>query len=218
MIDRWQTRQSDRGTAETICFPPISSRFVGRGTSGDSEAAALMPVSRLGRQIAEVAAALDAIGAPFALIGGLALASHRVVRATQDVDLLTDAGKAVEIDAELARLGYQCVHRSADAGNYVRGDERVDFLYARRPIARRLLADAVELKTSLGDLRVVSVEGLIGFKLQALENDPRRTQDLEDIRALLRANRATLDMAQTREYFQLFQRESLLDELLREID
>lgn len=177
-----------------------------------------MPVSRLGRQIAQVAAALDAIGAPFALIGGLALASHRVVRATQDVDLLTDAGKAAEIDAELARLGYQCVHRSADAGNYVRGDERVDFLYARRPIARRLLADAVELKTSLGDLRVVSVEGLIGFKLQALENDPRRTQDLEDIRALLRANRATLDMAKTREYFQLFQRESLLDELLREID
>lgn len=135
-----------------------------------------------------------------------------------DPYLLTDAGKAGEIDAELARLGYQCVRRSVDAGDYVRGDERVDFLYARRPIARRLLADAVELKTSLGDLRVVSAEGLIGFKLQALENDPRRTQDLEDIRALLRANRATLDMAQTREYFQLFQRESLLDELLREID
>jgi len=104
-----------------------------------------MPVSRLGRQIAEVAAALDAIG-------------------------------------------------------------------------RRLLDDAEELKTSLGALHVVSAEGLIGFKLQALENDPRRTQDLEDIRALLRANRATLDMAQTREYFQLFQRESLLDELLREFD
>ena len=175
-------------------------------------------ISRLGRQIAEVTAALNAIGAQVALIGGLALASHKVVRATQDVDLLAEAERAEEIDAELGRLGYRCLHRSADAGNYVRGDERVDLLYASRPIARRLLADAEELQTSLGALRVVSAEGLIGFKLQALANDPRRTQDLEDIRALLRANRATLDMAETREYFRLFEREALLDELLREID
>ena len=85
--------------------------------------------------------------------------------------------------------------------------------------ARRLgsqLFAAVELKTPLGDLRVVSAEGLIGFKLQALVNDPHRTQDLEDIRALLRANRATLDIGQVREYFRLFEREKLLDELLEE--
>jgi len=125
------------------------------------------PASRLGRQIAEVAAALNAIGARFALIGGLALASHKVVRATQDVDLLTDAEKADAIDAELSRLGYRRLHRSAEAANYARGDERVDFLYARRPAAQRLLADAVELKTALGDLRVVSAEGLIGFKQSA---------------------------------------------------
>ncbi len=174
------------------------------------------PASRLGKQIAEVTAALNAIGVRFALIGGLALASHKVVRATQDVDLLTDAEKADEIDAELSRLGYRCLHRSADAGNYARGDERVDLLYASRPVARRLLSDAVELKTALGDLRVVSAEGLIGFKLQGLVNDPHRTQDLEDIRALLRANRATLDMEQVRGYFRLFERESLLDDLLRE--
>jgi predicted nucleotidyltransferase len=178
----------------------------------------MAPISRLGRQIAEVTAALNARGVQFALIGGLALASHRVVRATQDVDLLADAERAGEIDAELARLGYRCLHRSTDAGNYARGDERVDLLYASRPIARRLLANAVESETSLGTLRVVTAEGLIGFKLQALANDPRRTQDLEDIRALLRGNRATLDMAEIREYFRLFERESLLDELLREFD
>jgi len=178
----------------------------------------MAPISRLGRQITEVTAALNARGVQFALIGGLALASHRVVRATRDVDLLADAERAGEIDAELARLGYRCLHRSTDAGNYARGDERVDLLYASRPIARRLLANAVESETSLGTLRVVTAEGLIGFKLQALANDPRRTQDLEDIRALLRGNRATLDMAEIREYFRLFERESLLDELLREFD
>jgi len=36
------------------------------------------------------------------------------------------------------------------------------------------------------------------------------------IKALLRANRTTLDMKQVREYFCLFEGESLLDEILRE--
>jgi len=176
-----------------------------------------MPLSRLGTQIAQVAKALNAMGVRFALIGGLALASHKVVRATEDVDLLVEAEKADEIDAELARLGYRCLHRSAEAANYARADERIDFLYAVRPIARRLLGRAAELKTSLGELRVVGAEGLIGFKLQALTNDPQRTRDLEDIRALLRANRLTLDMEEVRGYFRLFDRESLLDDLLAEI-
>jgi hypothetical protein len=175
-----------------------------------------VPVSRLGRQIAEVAGALTAIGAPFALIGGLALAPHNVVRATQDVDLLVDAEDAEAIDATVAGLGYQRLHRSADAANYARGDERLDFLYAGRPIARRLLAAATEVQSALGRLRVVSAEGLIGFKLQGWINDSRRTQDLEDIRALLRVNRATLDMNEVRGYFRLFDRESLLDEFLRD--
>jgi hypothetical protein len=76
-----------------------------------------------------------------------------------------------------------------------------------------VLTDAVEHTTLFGVLRVISTEGLIGFKLQGFVNDPRRTQDLEDIRALLRANR-TLNIDEVREYFRLFEREPLLNELL----
>jgi hypothetical protein len=177
----------------------------------------MAPVSRLGRQIAEVITALREIDVQFALIGGLALASHKVVRATQDVDLLVDADRADDVHAVVVGLGYDCLHRSADAGNYSRKDERVDFLYASRPIARKLLAGAREVKTSFGELRVISTEGLIGFKLQGWVNDPRRTRDREDIRALLQANRDTVDMNEVREYFRLFDRMELLDELLREI-
>lgn len=172
------------------------------------------PQSRLGRQIAEVASALSAMDAPFALIGGLALASHKVVRATQGVDLLVDSDQADAIEARLIALGYRCLHRSDDAGNYVRGNERFDLLHARRPIARLLLSEAKALDTAIGSLRVIGAEGLVGFKLQALVNDPSRTQDLEDIRALLRANRDSLDMERVREYFRIFDRETLLDELL----
>jgi hypothetical protein len=173
-------------------------------------------VSRLGRQIEEIIETLNGLGARVALIGGLALASHKVIRATQDVDLLADIDLADRIDESVIALGYSCLHRSAEAANYLRGDERLDFLFASRPIARRLLAEAKEYDTAFGVLRVVGSEGLIGFKLQGLVNDPRRTQDLEDIRALLRANRATLDIEQLRQYFRLFDREVLLDELLND--
>lgn len=125
----------------------------------------MAPLSRLGRQIQEVLAVLDRIGGSAALIGGLALSSHKVIRATQDVDLLVDDAHADALDRELQALGYRCVYRSDDAGNYLRGDERVDLLYARRPIARRLLED-------------------------------------------------DFDMAELRGYFQLFDREALLDDII----
>lgn len=174
----------------------------------------MAPLSRLGRQIQEVLAVLDRIGGSAALIGGLALSSHKVIRATQDVDLLLDGAQADALDRELQALGYRCVYRSDDAGNYLRGDERVDLLYARRPIARRLLESARPHSTPFGETRVISVEGLVAFKLQGLINDPRRTQDLEDIRALIRANADDLDMAELRGYFQLFDREALLDDII----
>jgi hypothetical protein len=70
----------------------------------------------------------------------------------------------------------------------------------------------------MGDLRVVSAEGLIGLKLQALVNNPLRTRDLDDIRALLRAQYSRLNMVEIREYFVLFECEERLDGLLAEID
>jgi hypothetical protein len=78
--------------------------------------------SRLGRQLEEVIASLSKVDARFALIGGLALASHKVIRATQD---------------------------------------------------------------------------------------------LEDIKALIAANRQALKMDEVREYFRLFNREALLEEILK---
>jgi len=66
-------------------------------------------------------------------------------------------------------------------------------------------------------LSVVTPEGLIAFKLQGWVNDSRRTQDLEDIRALLRANQGTLRLDDLRDYFRLFGREDLLDKLLNEV-
>jgi hypothetical protein len=175
----------------------------------------MVATSRLGKQLEEVIATLGKVGVRFALIGGLALAPHKVIRATQDIDFLTDAEKADDIHSALLQLGYECMHRSADAGNYLRGDERIDFIYAQRPSTRRMLSAAPVIQTAFGSLHVVSTEALIGLKLQGFVNNPLRTQDLEDIRALIVANRAELKIEEVREYFRLFGRESLLEELLK---
>jgi len=79
------------------------------------------------------------------------------------------------------------------------------------------LQAAPQLNTPFGTLHVVSAEGLIAFKLQGWVNDPRRRQDLEDIRALMRANRGTLNLEQVRAYFRLFNHEPLLEEMLSEL-
>ncbi len=173
------------------------------------------------RLVDQVKEAISAIGGQHiqvALIGGLALAAHHVVRGTRDVDFLADADDGERLHEILLDLGYHCIHRSKDAANYLRGDEGLDLLYAHRPEARRLLADAQERDTGMGRLRVVGAEGLIAFKLQGYVNDARRLRDLDDIRALLRANRASLDMGEVRRYFAMFDREPVLDELLAELD
>jgi len=115
-----------------------------------------VPKSRLGSQLAEATAALQQAGIEFALIGGLALAPHNVVRATQDVDLLVDQNQADAIEKLLVDLGYERLHRSDDAANYQRGSQRLDLLYAHRPTARRLLSQAATLTTPFGTLRTIS--------------------------------------------------------------
>lgn len=175
-------------------------------------------MSRLVDQIKQAVAAFADLETPPALIGGLALAAHNVVRATRDVDFLADGDDGDRLHALLLGLGYRCIHRSEDAANYLRGDEGLDLLYAHRAEARRLLAEAEERDTAMGRLRVISAEGLVGFKLQGYVNDPARARDLDDIRALLQSNRGSLDMQEVRRYFAIFDREALLDALLAELD
>lgn len=74
--------------------------------------------SLLGRQLQESLASLDRVGAVSALIGGLALAPYRVVRATQDIDLLADADEAAVVARAISELGYRCIYRSDDAARF----------------------------------------------------------------------------------------------------
>jgi hypothetical protein len=170
----------------------------------------------LRRVLLELHAALEAEGVEHALIGGLALAAHGAARATSDLDLLADGGRAEDVDQILRARGYDCLHRSQDVANYASADRakgRVDFLFARRPHGRAMLARAREHPILGESVRVVDAADLIGLKVQSSSNDPsRRHRDLADVERLLRT--AELDLGRVREYFRLFDREKELDALL----
>lgn len=170
-------------------------------------------MSKLLDQMHEAARALAGCDPPAALIGGLALAAHDVPRATQDVDFLVSDADAERAHAALLDLGYRSVYRTENVANYRRGEEGVDLLFARRDASRRLLREAMPKATGIP---VISVEGLIGFKLQALVNAPERPHDRQDIDALVRRHRSTLDLVELRRFFDLFEQTELWEQYFGE--
>jgi hypothetical protein len=166
--------------------------------------------------LVEIHTALRDASVQHALIGGLALAAHGAARATTDLDLLADGERADDVDRIVRAHGYDCLHRTPEVANYASADRakgRVDFLFARRPHGRAMLARAQEHPILGESVRVVDAADLIGLKVQSSSNDPsRRHRDLADIEPLLRA--AEPDLARVREYFRLFDREKELDALL----
>ncbi len=156
-------------------------------------------------------------GIDHALIGGLAMGAHGAGRNTHDLDLLADGSRADDVDQILCGLGYTTLYRTADVGNYVSDDPakgRVDFLFSQRPLSRAMLARARALRALEVDVHVVDPEDLIGFKVQSSSNNPRRRrQDMADVQRILELV-PDLDLERIREYFQLFDREKELDELL----
>jgi len=126
-----------------------------------------------------------------ALIGGFATPFHGVMRATGDVDFLVEATGADTLDAALAARGFAARHRTENVANYASGSP---------------------------GFAPVDPEGIIGLKVQAIANDPRRRrQDEADIVSLLRLHATTLDLAVVRSYFAAFGMEGGLDRLLEEV-
>jgi hypothetical protein len=137
-------------------------------------------------------------------------------RLTLDLDLLVPAERESDVHAYMTARGFESLKRSPSVSNYVRELLRVDYLYAARTYSRAMLAEALELTVAGVALRVVRPEDLIGLKIQASTDDPRRLQDLADVRHLLRVHAGRLDLDRVRTYFRLFAREGELDAMLED--
>lgn len=68
-----------------------------------------------------ITARLRQTGIEHALIGGVAVGLHGLVRATKDLDLLVDRARADDVHAIMQELGFETLGRSAVFGNYLVG-------------------------------------------------------------------------------------------------
>ncbi len=169
-----------------------------------------------GRAFSTVAGFLEGEGFPVAVVGGLSLHAFGVTRATQDLDLVTDANARVKTVAFLESLGYETLHASDGYSNHLHSDAvlgRVDMVYVGGETLRQLFEGSRELLALGGRLaRVPSPEHLVAMKVQAIKNDRSRSfQDLADVRSLLMATQ--VDRGKVEGYFRGAGLEEKWDEL-----
>jgi predicted nucleotidyltransferase len=161
-------------------------------------------------------------GIDFALSGGLALTTLEIFRFTKDIDLIIPEECKGDIEKIMTDLGYEKQDFSNDEilsfWSPLKIFGQVDFLLAKRKYTRAMLKRARKIPIFDGTLEVKTLlaEDLIGLKIQALVNDPenRFLVDAPDIQRILHLHKDKMDMGLVREYFQLFNKEALLDEWL----
>ena len=157
----------------------------------------------------------------YALIGGMALGAWGVPRGTVYIDFLVHRDDKGKVDAVMQGLGYECKYRTENVSQYVSPLEvfgEVDFLHAFRAPSLGMFERAVERKLFGGtvSLRVLKIEDLIGFKVQAIaNNENRRAQDMADIEALLALHGSAVNWFLIEEYLALFGLNDLCGELRR---
>jgi hypothetical protein len=144
----------------------------------------------LGRVFSTLAAFLENEGFPVRVVGALGLHAFGITRATQELDLLTDARAQPKVLAFLESLGYETLYASEGYSNHLHGDPnmgRVDIIYVAGE-TRRQIFEGSRQRFALGgrSAAVPRPEHLIAMQVQAIKNDPGRSfQDLADIRSLL---------------------------------
>lgn len=156
----------------------------------------------------------------YALMGGMALGVWGVPRGTVDIDFLVSRDDIGKVDGIMKALGYECKYRSDNVSQYVsplKTFGEVDFLHAFRTHSLSMLKRAVEMEIFEAlTIKVLRIEDLIGFKVQAMVNDEsRKSIDLPDIESLISQHKNKIDWSLVEEYFTLFGLNDMFKELRR---
>lgn len=146
----------------------------------------------------------------YALLGGMALGAWGAPRGTVDIDFLVHLDDMPKVDALMQGLGYECRYRTENVSQYVSPLQvfgEVDFLHAFRSASLSMIQRAEDRKIFDGtvSVKVLKIEDLIGFKVQAMaNNESRKALDMTDIESLLSLHAAAVDWTLIEEYFALF--------------
>ena len=147
----------------------------------------------------------------YAALGGFALGVFGVPRATMDLDFLVHHEDLERLRQIFGHLGYECVAVMENVSHYnhpARPLGRIDILHASRKHSLGMLerARAYPIFEGRQTIRVLEPEDVIGFKVQALANNPLRKKKEEvDIEALMAHYGTKLDWNRIQEYYDLFE-------------
>ena len=154
------------------------------------------------RHLNSVHQILEDEGIEHALIGGLALGAHGLQRFTNDIDFLVLGDDRGRTKQAFLKRGYRVFFESAEVMQ-LQGPVQIDFLFANRELTKGMVTGAKPLAGF--DFKCVSVEDIIGLKIQAYKNDPKREhRDKADIQGLIERH-ANLDWDQVKLYADLFE-------------
>ncbi len=150
-----------------------------------------------------------------ALIGGLALSGLGVHRATIDVDLLMSGSHRERAIQTLLKCGFVLETETPEVLHFS-GYGRLDILLSNRVRSREMLANAIPLPTL--NINCLRAEDIIGLKIQAYINNPKRAlQDKADIAALIEKH-PHLDWVKIKDYAELFSQWPTLQRLRKQYE
>lgn len=139
----------------------------------------------------EIAARLDQLHVPYAIVGGMALVAHGYRRTTEDVDVLVTPEGLETIHESLIGLGYRPAYEKSKHLRNTRTGVRIEFLISGqypgdgkpKPVA---FPDPSAASVDIDKLRYASLPTLIELKLASGMSSPGRLRDLADVQELIR--------------------------------
>jgi hypothetical protein len=148
-----------------------------------------------------------------------------IYRFTKDIDFLVNEESREDVNSIMTDIGYELQDFSNEEilsfFHPLKIFGQVDFLLARRKYTKSMIQRALIKEIFDGEFQIktIRIEDLIGLKLQAMCNDPENRYfiDAPDIQRLLSIHKDNLDIELIKEYFELFQKGSILDEWLNKI-
>lgn len=153
----------------------------------------------------------------YALIGGYAMAFYGIIRATVDIDFIVDEKDRDYVKQTLAK-NYRIFYESDNVIQFISDDifGNIDFILAKRDIGRDILKNARFFKATGGKIKikVARLEDIIGLKLQAIKNEPKRyIKERYDIEMIMEQQGKKLDWERVYMYFKIFEYEKDFNEL-----
>lgn len=139
-----------------------------------------------------VSEALRSQNIPVVLIGGFALGAYGLARHTADADFILAEESLARVQLALTTCGYREAARTSIFVRFTASEEPLldlDFLLVSEETLSGILKAAKNFQVGESQAKVPSLEHLIGLKLHAIKNDPKREmKDLFDIYELLKRN------------------------------